>query len=68
MNTITRETVVVFKHLIDIDVFPEVNTVPPERLKALLDKAVVEMFQLRVKEAELNANSSGTATISVEVR
>ena len=68
MNTITRETVVVFKHTLDIDAFPEVNTVPPEMLKALLDKAVVQMFQLRVREAELNANSSGTATISVEVR
>lgn len=68
MNTITRETVVVFKHLIDIDAFPEVNALPPEMLKALLDKAVVEMFQLRVREAELNANSSGTASVSVEVK
>lgn len=68
MNTITRETVVVFKHLIDIDAFPEVNTLPPEMLKVILDKAVVEMFQLRTREAELNANSSGTATICLEVR
>ena len=68
MNTITRETVVVFKHTLDIDAFPEVNTFPPEMLKMILDNAVVKLFQLRIKEAELNANSSGTATIYLEVR
>lgn len=68
MNTITRETVVVFKHTLDIDAFPEVNTLSPEMLKMLLDNAVVKLFQLRIKEAELNANSSGTATIYLEVR
>ena len=68
MNTITQETVVVFKHTLDIDALPEIQSMPPEFLKQMLDKMVIELFELRKKEVELNANNSGAATCYVEVK
>ena len=68
MNTITRETVVVFKHTLDIDSFPTVSKFTPDELKVMLDRMVIELFQLREKEAELNANNAGQATVYLEVR
>ena len=53
-NKIIKQTVVVFEHEISIDQFPSIVKLTETELTEFLNTAVVQMFQLKEKEAEIN--------------
>jgi hypothetical protein len=53
-NKIIKQTVVVFEHEISIDQFPSIVKLTETELTEFLNTAVVSMFELKEKEAEIN--------------
>lgn len=57
-NKIIKRTVVVFEHEISIDQFPTIVNLTETELTEFLNGAVVAMFELKEKEAEINAGGT----------
>jgi hypothetical protein len=53
-NKIIKQTVVVFEHEISLEQFPTITRLTETELTEFLNTAVVQMFQLKEKEAEIN--------------
>ena len=53
-NKIIKQTVVVFEHEISLEQFPSIVKLTETELTEFLNTAVVKMFQLKEKEAEIN--------------
>lgn len=57
-NKIIKQTVVVFEHEISIDQFPSIVKLTETELTEFLNTAVVQMFQLKEKELEINEHGT----------
>jgi hypothetical protein len=53
-----KQTVVVFEHEMSLDEFPMLLTMPESDITELLNTAVVQLFELREKEQELNEHGT----------
>jgi len=53
-NKLIKQTVVVFEHEISLEQFPTITRLTETELTEFLNTAVVQMFQLKEKEAEIN--------------
>lgn len=57
-NKLVKRTVVVFEHEISLEQFPTIVNLSETELTNFLNTAVVEMFQLKEKEAEINEHGT----------
>ena len=53
-NKLIKQTVVVFEHEISLEQFPSIVKLTETELTEFLNTAVVSMFKLKEKEAEIN--------------
>lgn len=58
MSKLIRETIVVFQHSIDTDRYPKLKTMSEKEIQVFLNKAVFELYELDVKEKQLNKNGT----------
>ena len=59
-NKIIKRTVVVFEHEISLEQFPTIVNLTETELTEFLNTAVVSMFELKEKEAEINYGGTGS--------
>ena len=57
-NKMIKQTVVVFEHELSLDKFPQLVNISEEDLTSMLNTAVVQLFELREKEQELNEDGT----------
>lgn len=53
-----KRTVVVFEHELSLDAFPQLVNISEEDLTSMLNTAVVELYELREKEQQLNEHGT----------
>ena len=66
-NKLMKKTVVVFEHEMDLDQFPQLLRLPESELTEFLNGAVMAIFELREKEAQVNEHGSHSFIRIVDV-